>query len=121
MKKLLLIDDNASLRKTLGYFLKKKNFDVAFAQDGEEGLERLESFKPDIVVCDMKMPKMNGTAFIKNMQAKEEYKDVPVVVITAVNSFFGDIEIDNKKIQVVQKPFSLLQFYQVLTQVLDLK
>lgn len=121
LKKVLLADDNESVRKSVGYYLKAKNFEVEFARDGEEALAALETFKPEIIVLDIKMPKMNGITFIKDMQEKPEYKDIPIIVITAVTNLNADIEVGDKKIKVIQKPFSLEQLLKVIYFVSDIK
>ncbi|HAR61925.1 MAG: two-component system response regulator [Candidatus Margulisiibacteriota bacterium] len=108
-KRILLADDNESVRKSVGFYLKAKNFEVEYARDGEEALQRLDTFRPEIIILDIKMPKMNGIAFIKEIQEREDMKDVPIIVITAVTNLNSDIEIGDKKIKVVQKPFSLDQ------------
>ena len=120
-KKVLLADDNDSVRKSVGYYLKAKNFEVEFARDGEEALNMLEKFKPDVIVLDVKMPKMNGIAFIKEIQEKDGFSDIPIIVITAVTNLNGDIEVGNKRIKVIQKPFSLEQLLRVILYVTNQK
>lgn len=121
LKKVLLADDNDSVRKSVGYYLKAKNFEVEFAKDGEEALQLAESFCPDVIVLDIKMPKMNGIAFIKEIQEKSKLKDIPIVVITAVTNLNADIEVGDKQIKVLQKPFSLEQLLKVVYQATNTK
>ncbi|MEQ8574401.1 MAG: response regulator, partial [Fulvivirga sp.] len=69
MAKILIIDDEQSIRNTLKEILEYEKYTVEEAKDGEEGLKMLQREKFDVALCDVKMPKMDGievsTAFVK--------------------------------------------------------
>jgi len=84
--RILLIDDDKNLRTVLAFALKEKGYAIATAADGREGLEQVEAAAPAVILCDLKMPGMDGMTFLKTL--RERGDDTPVIVITA----FGSIE-----------------------------
>ncbi|MCB2154021.1 sigma-54 dependent transcriptional regulator [bacterium] len=86
MIKLLIAEDEERMRRLLGMLLGGDKFDLQLAADGEEALQKFEETSPDLVITDLRMPKMSGTDLIKAI--RERQPDVPVIVITA----FGSIE-----------------------------
>jgi DNA-binding NtrC family response regulator len=83
----VVIDDDASLRRVLEYNLQEAGYAVAAAASGEEGLALFDEVSPAIVITDMKMPGMDGLQVLKAV--KERSPDTPVIVITA----FGTVDI----------------------------
>lgn len=79
--KLLYVEDEEDIREELEDFLSFRFKEVFVAQNGEEGLAMYKEHKPDIIVTDVMMPKMNGLEMIKAI--REEFGDIPVVVMTA--------------------------------------
>lgn len=77
MKKVLLVDDDKIFVKILRDTLHGK-YDVNTANDGEEGLELVESFRPDLIVLDLQMPKVDGMEFMR--QLKERNIHIPILV-----------------------------------------
>ena len=95
--KVLLIDDDTSLLLMLSDFLKFEGYDVVTADAGEEGLKRLESMKPDLIILDMSMPGMGGIGFLKAISLPGGRPKFPVLVLTAranMAEFFADVEVD---------------------------
>mgnify|MGYP001145888914 CR=1 FL=1 len=80
MPSILIIDDEAAIRKTLGEILGFEGYKITDASDGEEGLKLFREKEFDVVLCDVKMPKMDGIEFLE--KAKEINPEVPVVVIS---------------------------------------
>jgi len=85
-ERILIVDDETNARQALKTLLSEEGFEVAEAQDGEEALEKLQSFAPAAVLTDVRMPKMDGLTFLK--KAREGGSDAAFVVMTA----FGSIE-----------------------------
>ena len=81
--KVLLVDDDQDFSQLLAFDLKKRGYTVVSAGNGEEGLEKVKSEKPDLIVLDIKMPKMDGYTFVRRLKKDEENKDIPVVVLTS--------------------------------------
>ena len=80
--KILVIDDEEDLRENLKYILKMKGYEVALAEDGVQGLKKLESYVPDLIILDLNMPNMGGLELIKNIKALPGYKFVPILTLT---------------------------------------
>lgn len=84
--KLLLIDDEKSLLQNLKQILEFENFDVIIAGNGIEGLYQYEKENPDLIICDVMMPDMDGYAFIKTLRTKG-YTDTPFIFLTAKSDY----------------------------------
>jgi len=80
MADLLIIDDEKAIRKTLGEILGFEGYKIDEAADGEEGLKKFKEKNYDIVLCDIKMPKLDGIEFLE--KAKEINADVPIIMIS---------------------------------------
>jgi two-component system, chemotaxis family, chemotaxis protein CheY len=86
MKKILVIDDDQFFGKTLGTALGVEKYELVQAGDGEEGLAKLQSEKPDLVILDMMMPKLDGAAFLKKLQESPELHKCPILVSSNLSS-----------------------------------
>lgn len=86
MKKILVIDDDQFFSKTLEAALPPNKYILINAEDGEVGLEKLKSEKPNLIILDLMMPKMDGTAFLKKLQESTDLPKVPVLVSTNLSS-----------------------------------
>lgn len=85
MESVLLVEDDPDIREGLGSFLEDQGYTVEKAENGKEGLERLEQKKPGLVLLDLMMPVMNGWQFLEEKKKEPpELSKVPVVVISAV-------------------------------------
>ena len=83
VKKILLVEDTVGISKAIKYRLEKKGFHVSQAFDGEEALEKVPTYAPDIILLDAFLPKMNGLDVCKTLQKDDKYKDIPIVIISA--------------------------------------
>lgn len=83
-EKILIVDDEASIRRILETRFKMLGFDTATASDGEEALEIFNRFSPDIVVLDIMMPKMDGYGVTREIR---KGSDTPIIILTAL----GDV------------------------------
>ncbi|MCF8235771.1 MAG: response regulator [Bacteroidales bacterium] len=85
-KKILVIDDELSIRMLLENFL-KKDYDVVTKNDGMEALKWMEDGNiPDLVVADIQMPNLDGYEFIKNIRASGYFKDIPLIMLSGIES-----------------------------------
>lgn len=82
MKKILFIEDELALQKTFGDILKSKSYEVIKALDGESGLRLAKGERPDLILLDLILPKMDGFEVLKGLKASEETKDIPVIILT---------------------------------------
>ena len=81
-KTILTVDDSRTMRDMLMLALKDAGYRVVQAEDGVHGLEVLQSERPDIVITDINMPRMDGFGFIEGMRADPDHKATPVLVLT---------------------------------------
>lgn len=81
-KKVLIIEDEEVLRSLYSEILRAENFEVEAVEDGSRGLNKLVTFKPDLVLLDLMMPVMDGKTMLRSMRALPEFKDLPVIVLT---------------------------------------
>src|SRR5437762_2195973 len=86
MADILIIDDEKAIRKTLSEILSYEGYKIDEAGDGEEGLKKFKEKTYDMVLCDIKMPKMDGIEFLQ--KAGEANADVPIIMISG----HGNIE-----------------------------
>jgi DNA-binding response OmpR family regulator len=83
-KSILLVDDDLTLREMYSERLKAEGFTVDMAKDGEEALQKATDTKPNIILLDIMMPKMNGLDVLKKLREQDSTKDIPVIVLTAL-------------------------------------
>jgi CheY-like chemotaxis protein len=79
--KLLLADDSITIQKVVELVLSEEGFEIAAAGNGEDALNSVSSFKPDIVLADIEMPKMNGYQLCEKIKANPETRDIPVILL----------------------------------------
>jgi DNA-binding response OmpR family regulator len=86
MKKILFIEDESALQKTLGEILQQEGFEIIPALDGEIGLRLANSpageKKPDLILLDLVLPKVDGFEVLKKLKESENTKEIPVIVLT---------------------------------------
>ena len=82
-KKILLVDDEPHILMTVGSRLKANGYEVITASDGQEGLDMTYKEKPDLIILDLMLPKLNGHEVHKKLKSDAAYKDIPIVMLTA--------------------------------------
>jgi DNA-binding response OmpR family regulator len=80
MPSILIVDDDANLSELLGEYLRGQGFTIHTAADGQKGLRALYEQKPDLVILDVTMPKLDGWETLKRLR---EVSDAPVIMLTA--------------------------------------
>jgi len=83
-KTILLVDDDFTLREMYGERLKTEGFQIIQASDGEEALLMAKKNKPNVILLDIMMPKINGFDVLKQIKADDELKNIPVLILTAL-------------------------------------
>ena len=103
--KILVIDDDPDILDAVSIVLKSENYIVVTAMDGQEGVEKFKSEKPDLILCDMMMERIDAGAKVAEA-IRQEDKNIPIYLLSSIGSV-TDINTDiNKKgfNGVVQKP-----------------
>lgn len=105
-KKILVVDDNPNIVKLLEYRLKANEYEVITAHDGEEALDKVRQMKPDLMILDVVIPKIDGYKVLSILRADEQYKDIPVVMLTA-HGQAKDVEkgLELGAVSYITKPF----------------
>ena len=85
--KVLLVDDSGAMQKMIKMALSKIGIEgVATALNGVEGMENLKESIPDLILCDWNMPEMNGYQFVTAVRADPNFKKIPILMLTTVNT-----------------------------------
>ena len=105
-KTVLLIDDEVDLQQLVKITLKTKGYTIETANNGLEGMAKLETLKPDLIILDMNMPKMGGLEFYQKICYGTDHPKYPVLVLTAranMEQLFKQVNIDG----FMAKPFEI--------------
>jgi len=86
MKKILIIEDESALQKTLGENLSQEGYQIVSALDGEIGLKLVRSESPDLVLLDLILPKLHGFDVLKKIRENLATKEIPVIILTNLES-----------------------------------
>lgn len=87
-KKVLVVDDSNTIRKSAEIFLKQAGCDVLLAEDGFDALAKVYDYRPDLVFCDILMPKLDGYQTCAVIKRNSEFKDLPVVMLSSKDGIF---------------------------------
>ena len=98
LKKILCVEDEKDLRDNIALYLNQKGFDIIEAANGEEAYQKYVDNRPDIILCDINMPKMNGQQLLEKLTANfpENKNDIPFIFLTALgqkNDFIKGLDL----------------------------
>lgn len=82
---ILVVEDEPEPALLLETFLKRRGFRVELAKDGQQGVEKAQKLKPDLILLDIMLPGMDGMNVLLNLKSKPEVKDIPIIMCTALN------------------------------------
>jgi DNA-binding response OmpR family regulator len=85
MAKVLLVEDDESLRLLYSKNLKAKNFEVETAVDGKDAFSKLKLSKPDLIILDIILPGINGIEILQILKGDAEFEKVPVIMLTSIS------------------------------------
>lgn len=91
MTKILFIEDESALQKTMSEVLRQEGFEVFSAYDGKTGLETAQKENPDLILLDLILPKMEGFEVLEHLKSNEDTKKIPVIVLTNLEGV-GDVD-----------------------------
>ena len=79
----MVVDDSLTVRKITSRMLTREGYEVATAKDGVDALQQLQDIKPDCILLDVEMPRMDGFEFARNVRADAATKAIPIIMITS--------------------------------------
>ncbi len=116
---ILVIDDDPAMQTVLEIALREAGYRVEVASDGQEGVAKLVSQRPNLVICDIMMPQMDGVEAFQRMKDQLQEEGIPIFIITALNRkpWFADLEAEGAVI--IQKPFDIEQMLSLIQTMLS--
>lgn len=119
-KRVLLCDDEIHILRAAEFKLKKAGYDVEIANDGQEAWEAIQVRKPDMLVTDFQMPRLDGFGLVRRLRDDPATADLPVLMLTAKGYELSHEELaaNWKVLAVLAKPFSPRELLQYVAKVL---
>jgi len=107
LKKVLIVDDEPDILEIISYNLIKEGYEILTAKNGMEALDKVASYKPDLVILDIMMPKMGGVEVCKILRSKPEYNDTLIIFLSALSDESSQIKgLETGADDYVSKPIS---------------
>ncbi len=118
MKKILVIDDDPEIVNLIKSRLEANHYEVTTAQDGEEGLKKVQHEMPNLIIVDVAMPKKDGYTFVLELGQQDDFKHIPVVVLTAKDKMRDLFNLEGFPNYMI-KPFVAEELLQKLSELLQ--
>lgn len=119
-RKVLIVDDSATVRKFVSFTLKMKNFEVIIAEDGLDALEKMPYDGVDLVITDLNMPNMDGYELIRNLKEDDKFSNIPIIILSSES---GEDDIEKGKAlgaaSYLVKPFNAVRLQYEVTKYLN--
>jgi CheY-like chemotaxis protein len=80
---ILLVEDTPEARDNLKDLLSLEGFEVVTSANGQDAFDKLYLYRPDLIITDLRMPKMDGFELISKLKANDKYRDIPIIVFSA--------------------------------------
>ncbi|MCX7725156.1 MAG: response regulator [Thermodesulfovibrio sp.] len=111
MKRILIVDDNEDSRELVKKILKKHEYEVIEAVDGEDAIAKAIAYRPDLILMDISIPKIDGYEVTRRLKQRPDFKNIPIIAFTA-HAMRGDQE---KALQAgcngyISKPINVKEF-----------
>ena len=122
-KRLLIVDDDDSVRDLLEFVARKEGFQVDKAVDGQEALQQAEKVRPDLILLDLMLPKYGGFEVLRKLQAGDN-ANVPIVVISgrfADKTTIDMIRQESNVVEFLEKPIRPPQLIAIVHRILSTK
>ncbi|MBV1884390.1 MAG: response regulator [Pseudomonadales bacterium] len=120
MSRILVVDDSASIRQLASFTLQNSGFDTVEADDGKDAVNKASSEQFDLILTDRNMPNMDGIQLTKELRGNDDYKFVPILMLTTESE--KDKKIEGKEAGVtgwIVKPFNPDTLISVIKKVLN--
>ena len=118
--KILIIDDSNTNVVLLEAVFSGKGYTVETALNAYEAFNSMEKEKPDLILLDLLMPKISGFDFMENIKSNDQYKDIPVIVISAVSDYDNVQKIKNMGIyDYIKKPVDIEELEEKVEKIIN--
>jgi CheY-like chemotaxis protein len=87
-KAVLVVEDEPDVVTYLSTLLEDAGYSTASAEDGEQALEKVKASRPDLITLDISMPNRSGVRFYRDMKESDEWKSIPIIIVTGISSDF---------------------------------
>jgi DNA-binding response OmpR family regulator len=104
-RRVLLVEDNVSVRELLRVLLETEGYEIVEATDGSDGLAQAEESKPDLMILDLMMPGLDGESVIRRLRSHSKLSKVPVLVVSGKYESLGRLKEQLGEENVFPKPF----------------
>jgi len=120
-KRILLCDDEIHILRAAEFKLKRAGYDVQIAGDGQEAWEAIEVLKPDMLITDCQMPRLDGLGLVQRVRQNPDTADLPVLMLTAKGFELSHDDLARKwnVIAVISKPFSPRELLRSVDEILS--
>ena len=121
LKRVLLCDDEIHILRAAEFKLKRAGYDVRIASDGQEAWEMIELEKPDMLITDYQMPRLDGFGLTRRVRENPATFDLPILMLTAKGFELSADELAEKwnVMGVIAKPFSPRELLQTVDKILE--
>ena len=113
-KKVLVVEDHPDAREMLSIYLTSEGYSVVTAEDGLCGLQAAEAERPDIIITNLNMPKLDGLELTKRIRQQPDFSNVPIVVLSAITTDEPNVLIDAGASVVKTKPVELNELVDII-------
>lgn len=114
---IIVIDDDQTVANALEMLLKMSGYDVITAETAEIGLGLMSDMMPNLIICDYKLPMMNGLEFASHLEISYPEKDIPILLTTGAD--ISQLENVPCTVTLIQKPFDVSQILSTIAEQLE--
>lgn len=120
-RKILAVDDEPSIVKLVSAALTARGFEVVTAHDGQDALDKVALEKPDLIVLDIMMPRMDGREVARRLSANPKTAKIPIVFLSAVGDLASQLDTleELKDVEYLTKPFEVRELGEYVEAMLD--
>lgn len=119
MRTVLIVDDEYGIAEILADILSAEGYDVVTAMNGKLGLASLAQTRPALILLDVMMPVMTGPEMLRVLKDSDEYRDIPVILMSAAELSALPSEVTQRADALLQEPFDDGELVEALQRVLD--
>ncbi|WP_457554736.1 response regulator [Candidatus Pyrohabitans sp.] len=122
MARIMVVDDEPDILAMVDMILSRKGHSTLLAENGEEALKLLRQHRPDLILLDLMMPRMDGTEFLRRLRADSNLRDIPVIVVSVRST----IEKESREAMeladnYITKPIDIPTLYAAIEEMLEEK